>query len=205
MLAKEVFLKKMFKHLFKHFVFFLILNILSFQSFANEENYKKRVSDYLLDHKEFSSSFLQVQKDSISEGNLFIKNNRLRVEYFSPSNILFIMSPKKAMYFNKDLQEVEYFNPNKTTAKIFLDLFYNSEFIQNSKIIEGQQFFYLSKEIIIGKTINKVDVYFEDSPLKLRKIEVLNDSEKMIFTIINPNHNPELKNDMFSMAHPLLS
>ena len=205
MWGKEVFLKKIISNKIKFsFILYLII-IFSNQCWGKENTYRSKALNYLNTNKEFSSSFLQIQNGNISEGIISLKDNRLRVEYLSPANIIFIINPKKGMYFNKDLNEVEYFNPKKTSGKIFLDFFYDADFLKDTKITTGNNFFYFSKEIIIKKTLNKVDIYFEDSPLKLRKIEITNDGEITSFTIINPNYNPDLTKDMFSMINPLPS
>ena len=34
------------------------------------------------------------------------------------------------MYYNIELEEVEYFNPKDTIAKIFFDFFYNKNFLE---------------------------------------------------------------------------
>ena len=51
--------------------------------------------NYLKGLNEFSSSFLQIQNNDISEGLIFIKGDRLRIEYTSPSNIIFILKKNK--------------------------------------------------------------------------------------------------------------
>ena len=108
------------------------------------------------------------------------------------------------MYYNIDLSEVQYFNPKKTISKVFFDLFYNKEFINKAKIEIKNNSLNLVKAIEINDEKNIVRVIFEKSPLKLRKIEIVNSEGKMTFTINNPNYNPDLNDKIFSLANPLL-
>ena len=58
------------------------------------------------------------------------KVKRIKIQYNKPSNIIFILKNDKAMYFNVDLQEVEYFNTKNSIADIFFDVFYDEEFFR---------------------------------------------------------------------------
>ena len=200
MLEKEMYLRKTINF----FLYIFVIFFFNLSAKADEISYKNKVINYLNLKKGFSSSFLQINNNQVSEGYLFLQNEKLRIEYTNPTNIIFILTPKKAMYFNKDLEEVEYFHPKKTSGKIFLDFFYDPNFVKNTKVTKGNNYFYLSKEIKIKKTIYKIDIYFEETPVKLRKIELTSDGDKTSFTIVNPNYNPELSKEMFSLINPLL-
>ena len=41
------------------------------------------------------------------------------------------------MYFNVDLQEVEYFNPKNTIADMFFDFFYSKTFLNEGEFISN--------------------------------------------------------------------
>ena len=161
--------------------------------------------NYLKNLNEFSSSFLQIQNNDISEGLIFIKGDRLRIEYTSPSNIIFILKKNKGMYFNKELEEVQYFNPKKTIGKFFIDLFNNNKFLADSKITSKKGYFYIQNEIQLDEITYGVKIYFEEKPLQLRKLEILNELDVITFTILNPNYNPNLNDKFFSLVNPLLS
>ena len=109
-----------------------IFIVLSLPLASNENNTLKDALTYLENFNEFTSSFLQIQKNDVSEGLIFIKGDRLRIEYTSPSHIIFILKKNKGMYFNKELQEVQYFNPKNTIGKFLIDLFTNNNFLSNS-------------------------------------------------------------------------
>ena len=109
------------------------------------------------------------------------------------------------MYFNKELQEVQYFNPKNTIGKFLIDLFTNNNFLSNSIITNKKSYFYIQKEIQLDEKTYIIKVYFEKKPLQLRKLEIINDLEIITFTILNPNYNPNLDDKIFSLANPLLS
>ena len=144
--AKEVFLKKINKTIF--FLFF----ILSFNASTNilAINNQKYLQEIVIKHiksiEEFSSQFLQTNGKTIEEGDLYLKNKRIKIHYRSPSEIQIIIAQNKAMYFNKDLQEVEYFNPNKSLASYFYNIFYNTAFLNEAIFEEKKNHIIVSKK-----------------------------------------------------------
>ena len=70
----------------------------------------------------------------MSEGRVFVGSKRVRAEYFSPSRILVILGEDKAMYYNYELEEDEFFNPKETNAWFFYDVFRNPLFFENGVI-----------------------------------------------------------------------
>ena len=208
MQEKEVFLKNKNNILLVLKIIFFFLIIILNNSIKANQNIgllKNEIEKYLSEINDFSSSFIQYSDNSFQEGNFFLKKNRLRVEYTSPSNIILIIKENKAMYYNVDLEEVEYFNPKKTAASIFFNFFYNKEFLNDANIELKKNNLYIFQKILINKKENTVTVLFEKSPIKLRKIEIKNFEGLTSFTIINPNYNPNLDDKMFSLAHPLLN
>ena len=113
---------------------------------------------------EFSSSFLQIQDNDISEGLIYIKGNRIRIEYTSPSNLVFILKENKGMYYNKELEEVQYFNPKNTIGKFFINLFNNDDFLSNSTIEKREGYFYILKEIQFDDVIYKITIILRKTP-----------------------------------------
>ena len=203
MWGKEVFLKKIFDSIIiKQLLLFFFV---STPAISVEINPIREASKYIKNIDEFSSSFLQIKDNDVSEGNIFIKGNRLRIEYTSPSNIIFVLKKNKGMYFNADLQEVQYFNSKNTIAGYILDFFNNEEFLLDAKVIKGKGYYNIIKTIQVDEVIHKINIYFEDMPFRLRKLEILNNEETLTFTILNSNHNPNLNDNIFSLVNPLLS
>ncbi len=202
---KEVSLKN--KNIIYAFIIFFLLILACFLVKAdnNDKNYRLIISEYLSNNKEFSSSFIQYNDGSFQEGEIFLKKNRLRIEYSTPTKIIFVIKDSNAMYYNLDLNEVEYFNPKNTVAKIFFDFFYNNKFLEDISFNNENNSFNFVKNIKIRDEINNIKIIFEKSPIKLRKIEINNSEGLTSFTIVNANYNPDLDDKIFSLANPLLN
>ena len=198
-----MFLKKISKLIL---IIFLYL-FLSFPLNAKDSHTleKNKIFDYLENIKEFSSDFYQNQNSLIQEGSFYIKKNRLRIEYHTPTKIIFVIKESNAMYYNVDLEEVEYFNPKRTIGKVFLDIFHSKSFVFDAEILIEEASLSLEKKININDELNTIKIIFETKPMQIRKIVIQNSSEKIEFTIINPNFNPVLNDKIFSLANPLLS
>ena len=144
MLGKEVFLKK---NKINFFLIVICTFIVCSQAFSeeNKKQVKVKLEKYLLNLSEISSDFMQINENQIQEGRFYIKRNRMRIEYLTPSKIVFVIKENKAMYFNVDLSEVQYFNPNKTVAEFFFNLFYKKNFLDDAEIVLSKDFFSLKK------------------------------------------------------------
>ena len=204
MQGKEVFLEKN-KNVFL-FILFLFLFLFNNQakSNQNEDLIKNKLIEYLLNTKEISSGFIQINNDFMQEGTFHLKKNRLRIEYNKPNKIIIVVKKSNAMYYNVDLQEVQYFNPKNTVAEFFYSLFYNKNFLNDVDYKFEKKSFSIKKIYKIDGEKNTIIVYFEKSPLKIRKIELNNIDGKILFGIINLNYNPNLDDKLFSLANPLL-
>ena len=203
MQVKEVCLKNKFS---LYILFFsLIFFYKTISANGEEEYYKSKVIEYLSEINEFSSSFIQHDGNSYQEGEFFLKKNRLKIRYTFPTNIVLVVKESNAMYFNVDLSEAQYFNPNNTAAEIFFDFFYNQKFLDKAEFFLENNSFSFVKTMTLNNETSNVKIFFEESPIKLRKIEIVNSQGKISFTIINPDYNPDLDDEIFSLANPLLN
>jgi len=181
--------------------FIIFLNF----SYSVEANTKIKILDYLNSLKYFSASFIQNDNESLSEGIVYIGEKRVRAEYLSPSKILIVLDEDKAMYYNYELEEDEFFNPKNTNAWFFYDIFRNPNFFEDSKIKLK------NKEIILEKsgfnneqTKYVINVYFENNPVILRKIEVYVNDELLQISIFNHTYNENFDKDFFKLINPRL-
>ena len=118
MQGKDMSLKK------NKFLYLFIIFIVSFHTAVlSTENKSTVIKSYLNELKFFSASFIQDDGMEISEGKIFIGDQRVRVEYKNPSKILIILDKDKGMYYNYELDEDEFFNPKDTPAWFFYDTF----------------------------------------------------------------------------------
>ena len=202
--AKEMFLRKINKTIF----FFIIIvsfsvstNILAIN---NQKFLKELVVKHLESIEEFSSQFLQTNGITIEEGNLYLKNKRIKIHYHTPSEIQIIIAQNKAMYFNKDLQEVEYFNPNKSLASYFYNVFYNTAFLNEAIFEEKNNYIVVYKNLIVDEQKIILKIFIEQNPTVVRKIRIEKFDSVITFSILNHNFNPELTDKFFSMINPTI-
>ena len=153
-------------------IFLIIFFLFSFKVFFTD-NERFKALNHLSSLKDFSASFLQRDGENFSEGKVFVGNKRVRAEYFSPSRILIIIGEDKAMYYNYDLEEDEFFNPKNTNAWFFYDIFRNPLFFKDGIIRDKKNELILEKNGVDSEDKNfQIKVYFEKSPLVLRAIEL---------------------------------
>ena len=190
----------------KYIKYLYIIIFLTF-SYNVEANtiIKFKILDYLNSLQYFSASFIQSDNETLSEGIVYIGEKRVRAEYLSPSKILIVLDEDKAMYYNYELEEDEFFNPKNTNAWFFYDIFRNPNFFEDSKIKLK------NKEIILEKsgfdntqTKYLINVYFENNPVVLRKIEVFINNEFLQISIFNHSYNEEFDKDFFKLINPKL-
>ncbi len=169
--------------------------------FADEKEIHN-IINYLGDLKLFSSSFIQDDGESISEGEIFIGLKRVRVEYKTPSKILIILEKDKAMYYNYDLDEDEFFNPKDTAAWFFFDIFNNPEFFYESTLVKEKNYIVIKKEENneIGEYI--LEVYFENNPLLIRKIVLDHQDTQLVLSIFNHTYNKDYDKNFFKLINP---
>ena len=183
--------------------FFITIFFLLFFKSALGVDDKNRVLNYLKSLKNFSASFIQNDGVNLSEGKVYIGEKRVRAEYLSPTKILIVLDNDKAMYYNYDLEEDEFFNPKNTNAWFFYDIFRNPYFFKDSSLKEE------SHELIIEKIGVDIDqrnfvikLYFEKNPLVLRAVEVLIDNQFLKLSIYDHTYNEEFDKNFFKLINP---
>lgn len=206
MLVKEKFLKIIYK-LKNNFFLVLFISCFFSNSSISETKTTSDIAEYIIGLKSFKCNFIQANPDgSISEGTMIYSDKKIRIDYESPSKIIFIAREKKAMYFNKDLEEVHYFNPNKTAFNIFNSIFDLNNLSTDLYTIKIEE----SVIEILMKNLNVEDIkvfkiIFQNSPLLLKKIIWEEISGKSVFSLYNIEKNPLTSKKTFSMAHPLIN
>ena len=188
-----------------NFFYIIIFLIFSYKVDGNTD-FKLKILNYLNSLENFSASFIQNDSETLSEGMVYIGKGRVRAEYLYPSKILIVLDKDKAMYYNYELEEDEFFNPKNTYAWFFYDIFRNPFFFEDGKIIAKKD------EIILEKSgINTNDegrytikVYFENTPLILRKIEVFIDDDFLQISIFNHNYHEDFDESYFKLINPKL-
>ena len=185
--------------------FFVIVFLLFPHSVFSNEKDKDKVFDYLNSLKNFSASFLQNDGVSLSEGKIYIGEKRVRAEYTSPANILIILDKNKAMYYNYELEEDEFFDPKNTNAWFFYDIFMSPLFFKDGLIkIKKNELTIVKRGLYDGEQSYHIKLYFENDPLVLRNIEVIINNDKLKLSIFNHSYNEEYDKDFFKLINPKL-
>ena len=205
MQEKEVCLKKINKILIVVFLasLFLFNPLLA----SDEKNQKLRIDivNYLGEVNDFSSKFIQTDGKTIEEGSLYIKNDRIRIDYTSPSRLTIVLAQNKAMYFNIDLNEVEYFNPTNSIADIFYKFFNDVSFLKDFSIEHEKNKISLKKIALIDGEQSQITVYLENNPIVIRKLEFKSKSYFMSIGLVEPKLKTGLNKKFFSMVNPLIN
>ena len=195
--------KKLIFLLFFLFIIFLLPN----QSNGNQTNISSKMSNYFFKINNFTSKFIQSDSEGIQEGNIYLSNKvkRIKIHYNEPTNIVFVLKNNKAMYFNVDLEEVEYFNTKNSIADIFFKVFYDEKFFYDSTIIEKKNTIEIKKTIIVNEEEREILIFFEKNPLIIKQIKIKENEGYRVMTFVNPNFNISFKKNFFSIANPLLN
>jgi len=187
-----------------NYFYIIIFLILSFKVESNT-NTRIKILDYLNSMQYFSASFIQSDNETLSDGRVYIGEKRVRAEYLSPIKILIILDEDKAMYYNYELEEVEFFNPKETNAWFFYDIFRNPFFLEDSLMeVKNNEIILEKKGVDNEQRDFLLRVYFENKPLVLRGIDVIIDKEVIKLSIFNHNYNQEYNKDFFKLINPKL-
>ena len=208
MQEKEMYLQKINKKIFYFlFPFLFIVFLIPNQSKGNQNILSTQISNYFFKINNFTSKFIQSDSDGIQEGNIYLSNKvkRIKIHYTEPSNIIFVLKDNKAMYFNVDLEEVEYFSTKNSIADVFFDVFYDEEFFYNSEIVEKKNTIEIKKIISTKEEKREILLFFEKSPLIIKQIKIKENNGYRVMTFINPNFNISYRENFFSIANPLLN
>lgn len=197
MLVKDKFLKKI-SHLITIVVIFSSPTLIAKDTLI-------KLLDYNNSLKKTSALFIQSDGKSIEEGIVYFGLNRIKIEYTMPKKITIILSAKKGVYINHDLKESQYFNTNKSYVKIFFKILKGSEFLETSKIRESKNIIEISKAFDLNNNFYKIKVIYENDPIKLRKIVVLENSNDFEIGFFDHNNLKTLDKKFFSMVDPYLN
>ena len=208
MQEKEMCLQKISKKILYFLLLFLFIVFLIPNQVKGSQNIlSSQISNYFLKINNFTSKFIQSDSDGIQEGIIYLSNEvkRIKIHYTDPSNIIFILKDNKAMYFNVDLEEVEYFNTKNSIADIFFNVFYDKDFFNNSKIVEKKNTIEIKKIISTSEEKREILIFFERNPLLIKQIKIIENEGYRVMTFINPNFNISFRESFFSIANPLLN
>jgi outer membrane lipoprotein-sorting protein len=195
MQEKDRFLKRHINLLFFTIVFFIILY--SKNTIGEEINYK--IENYIKNLNFFSSKFIQSNGPSIEEGYIYIKDSKIRLDYFHPDRTL-IISKKKGVYINHELKEENFFSTKKNIVRIFYDIFLDYNFFLSLVFKENDGEIVYEKNIKVDSTETNLKIFFENKPLLLRKITAKTEDETISISFNEHNYNSVFNEDLFSFV-----
>ena len=191
----------------KNYLFNLLIiffYLFAFKLISASED-KVEALNYLSSLSDFSASFLQSDGDNISEGKVYIGKKRIRAEYFLPTKILIILAENKAMYYDYELEEDEFFNPKNTNAWFFYDIFRNPIFFEDGKTeVKNNQLILEKRGADNEGEEFVIRVLFEKNPMVLRRVEVEINDDVLVLSIYNHNYNELFGKDFFKLINPTL-
>ena len=180
---------------------FIIIFFSTINTNANE-NSNERAVDYLNKLKFFSTSFIQDDETTLSDGKIFVGKNRIRVEYYNPTRILIILDRDKAMYYNYDLDEDEFFDPKDTSAWFFFDIFFNPEFFFEAKTKEKSNYIELVRGGYNNEEVYEIKIIFENNPFVIRKIILNQNNASLKLSFFDHKYNNSYDKDFFKLINP---
>jgi len=193
--AKDKFLKKQTNLLLITIIFFIIL----FSKNAIGDQTNSKVVNYIKNLNFFSSKFIQSSGASLEEGNIYIKDNKIRLDYFYPDRTL-IISKNKGVYINHELKEENFFSTKKNRVKLFYDIFLDYSFFSSFEFEENNGEIVFEKKIIIDSKITYLKIFFENKPLLLRKIIAKSENEIISISFSEHNYNNNFDESLFSFV-----
>ena len=191
--AKDKFLKKQTNLLLIIILFFIIL----FSKNAIGDQINSKVVNYIKNLNFFSSKFIQSNGTSLAEGNIYIKDNKIRLDYFYPDRTL-IISKNKGVYINHELKEENFFSTKKNIVRLFYDIFLDYSFFSSFVFEENNGEIVFEKKIIIDSKITYLKIFFENKPLLLRKIIAKSENEIISISFSEHNYNNAFDESLFS-------
>ena len=124
--------------------------------------------------------------------------------YNNPEKLTIILSDKKGVYINHELQESEFFVTKKSYIKNFFDIIHNKNHLKKKSIEEVFDQIVISEEADLDNTFYTIRLIYENDPIKLRRLEIISSEEKIQMGFFNHNKENIFDKKFFSMIDPYL-
>ena len=182
----------------------LIILILCFSQHLNAENIYDKIFNYNNELKNSSAKFMQTNTNHIQEGVIFFGNERIKINYNNPEKLTIILSDKKGVYINHELQESEFFITKKSYIKNFFDIIHNKNHLKKLSVEEVFDQIVISEDADLDNTFYTIRLIYENDPIKLRRLEIIGSEEKIQMGFFNHNKENIFDKNFFSMIDPYL-
>ena len=182
----------------------LIILILCFTQNLNAENLYEKIFKYNDELKNSSANFIQTSVTHLQEGVIFFGGERIKINYNNPEKLTIILSEKKGVYINHELEESEFFITKKSYIKIFFDIFHKKNRLKDMAIKETANQIKISEKTHLDNTLLTISLVYENNPIKLRRLEIISDDEKTQMGFFDHNKKNIFDKKFFSMIDPYL-
>tara|TARA_B100001059_G_scaffold74235_1_gene71838 strand:- start:1375 stop:1959 length:585 start_codon:yes stop_codon:yes gene_type:complete len=182
----------------------LIVLILCFSQNLNAGNLYEKIFNYNDELKNSSANFIQTSINNIEEGIIFFGDERIKINYNKPKKLTIILSDKKGVYINHELKESQFFITKKSYIKIFFDIFQKKNHLKKMSLKEAVDQIVIVEEVYIEGVLYTIKLIYENDPIKLRRLEIISDNEKIQMGFFNHNKENIFDKKFFSMIDPYL-
>jgi hypothetical protein len=197
MLAKDKFLEKI--------NLLILIFSLCFSHNLNAENIYEKLFNYNNNLKNSVANFIQTNDNYLQEGLIFFGNERIKIVYNKPQKITIILSVKKGIYINHELEESDFFATKNSYIKFLFDVFYKKKYLENLTIKESSFKIDISENIKLDDVLYNIKLVYENKPINLRRLEITNNNEKTQIGFFNHNLEQYFEKNFFSMIDPYLN
>ena len=166
-----------------------------------------RIQDYLNSIRTMTSRFLQISSaGDYSEGTMsFAKPGKMRLEYDDPNPLLLVADGSNIAYFDKELEQVSYFDLQSTQAAILLNnkISFSSGEIIVTAFERGPSVFRITLVKGSDSLEGTMTIILSDNPLRLKKWSIT-DAQGIVtnISLINPRFGASLNPNMFIFEEP---
>ena len=181
----------------------IFLAIIFFSQSLIAETIKSKIIKYNSSLKNSSALFIQNDGESIEEGKIYFGLDRIKFNYIKPKKLTLILSEKKGVYINHELEESEYFNTKKSYIKFFFKILNGDNFIEEPHITND--FIQLNDTFSLDDNSYKIKIIYENKPIKLKKIIIIENDQILEMGFFNHNNLENLEKQNFSMIDPYLN
>ena len=195
MLAKDRFLKKI--------KFILLFVVIAFQCNGGfSKNIIAELVEYNTNLKNSTALFIQTDGTTIQEGNVYIGEDRIKIDYEKPTKISIVLAQKKGMYINHELREVDFFPTKDGMTNIFFKVLLDNSFFEESVIVSKKNSVNVSKQYSFGDSVFDINVIYENNPILLRKIIFRENNYILEVGFFDHLTNKDFRKGFFSLISP---
>tara|TARA_B100001059_G_scaffold134824_1_gene135096 strand:+ start:150 stop:743 length:594 start_codon:yes stop_codon:yes gene_type:complete len=197
MQAKDKFLEKIS-------IIILVLSLCLSQNLHADDIYKK-IFNYNDALKNSSANFIQTNANYVQEGEIFFGDERIKITYIKPQKITIILSEKKGIYINHELKESQFFATRNSYIRFIFDVFHKEKYSKNLNVIVSDHNIEISEKIELDNVLYNIKLVYENQPIKIRRLEIMNNNEKTQMGFFNHRSEQNLGGEIFSMIDPYLN